>query len=220
MNIFDIIGPVMIGPSSSHTAGAVRIGRVSWKILGDQAAEAEIGLCGSFAMTYKGHGTDKALIAGILGMKPDDGRIPRSLEIAAETGLKYQFSEVRIPQAHPNTAIIGLTGVNGTRCTVQGVSVGGGNIMITKINGLDSAFSGEQNTLIIAHNDTPGVIAAVTAQLAESRANIGNFRLSRPHKGQLAIMTIELDGDIEKTVVNDLRALPDITSVVYMQTAG
>ena len=217
MNIFDIIGPVMIGPSSSHTAGAVRIGRVSWKILGEQGVKAEIGLTGSFAMTYRGHGTDKALIAGILDMKPDDERIPRSLEIAGESGLNYRFSEVKISRAHPNTALLQLTGENGAQCTVQGASVGGGNILITKLNGMESAFNGEQDTLIIPHNDVPGMIALVSTHLALSGANIGNFRLYRPHKGLQAIMTIELDGAIEKPVINSLRAMPDIISVVYMR---
>ena len=220
MNIFDIIGPVMIGPSSSHTAGAVRIGRVSWKVLGEEVAKAEIGLVGSYAMTCKGHGTDKALIAGVLGMKPDDERIPKSLEIARERGLSYSFSEIKISHAHPNTAVLHLTGVNGTECTIQGVSVGGGNILITKLNGMDSVFNGEQDTLIIAHNDTPGVIASVASHLAKSGANIGNFRLSRPHKGKLAIMTIEMDGGIEKDVINELRVLPDIISVIYMREAS
>ena len=217
MNIFDIIGPVMIGPSSSHTAGAVRIGRVSWKILGEQVANADIGLTGSLAMTYKGHGTDKALIAGILGMKVDDDRIPQSLEIAKRSGLRYSFSEIKITHAHPNTAVLHLVGVKGTECTVQGVSVGGGNILITKLNGMDSVFNGELDTLIIAHNDTPGVIASVASQLAKSGVNVGNFRLSRPHKGKLAIMTIEIDGSIERSVVNILEAMPEIISVIYMQ---
>ena len=217
MNIFDIIGPVMIGPSSSHTAGAVRIGRVSWKILGEDVIQADIGLAGSFALACKGHGTDKALIAGILGMKVDDDRIPHSFEIAADLGLSYQFSEISIPHTHPNTAVLHLRGIRGTECTVQGVSIGGGNVIISKINGMDAVFSGAQDTLIIAHHDTPGVIASVTSQLAKSGANIGNFRLSRPQKGKLAIMTIEMDSGIEKSTVNELRALPDITSVIYMQ---
>jgi len=220
LNIFDIIGPVMIGPSSSHTAGAVRIGRISWKILGEQVAKADIALSGSFAQTHKGHGTDKALVAGILGMKPDDSNIPLSLEIAAGLGLSYCFSEIKIPHAHPNTAILHLYGISGAQCTVQGVSVGGGNILITRLNGMDSAFSGERDTLIIANDDAPGVIAAVTAKLAKGSANIGDFRLSRPHKGHSAIMTIELDGDIEKSLVNELKELPNITSVVYMRAAN
>ena len=207
----------MIGPSSSHTAGAVRIGRVGLKILGEKAAKADIGLAGSFAQTYKGHGTDKALVAGILGMKPDDERIPRSFEVALGEGLCYSFSEIKLTHAHPNTAVLHLTGVNGTECTVQGVSVGGGNILITQLNGMDSVFSGDQDTLIIAHNDTPGVIASVALHLAEAGINVGNFRLCRPHKGKLAIMTIEMDGGIEKPVIDEIKALPAITSVIYMR---
>jgi len=216
LNIFNIIGPVMIGPSSSHTAGAVRIGRVSWKILGEQVAKAEIGLFGSFAMTYKGHGTDKALIAGILGMKPDNERIKRSLEIARETGLSYSFSEIKLSKAHPNTAVLHLTGVNGSQCIVQGASVGGGNIVITKLNGMESAFNGEQDTLIVVHNDVPGMIALVSAELANLKVNIGSFKLYRPQKGLEAVMTIELDSGIDKTAVNMLRGLSNVISVVYM----
>ena len=209
----------MIGPSSSHTAGAVRIGRVGHKILAQRAVRADIGLAGSFAMTYKGHGTDKALIAGIIGMKPDDERIPHSFEIARDSGLRFSFSKIKLPHAHPNTATLHLVGDRGRECVLQGVSVGGGRIMISKLNGMDSAFSGEQDTLIVAHNDTPGVIASVASELAVSGANIGNFRLSRPHKGKLAIMTIEVDGSIGTDVVAALRALPEIESVIYMQAA-
>ncbi|MCC8190768.1 MAG: L-serine ammonia-lyase, iron-sulfur-dependent subunit beta [Planctomycetes bacterium] len=216
MNIFDIIGPVMIGPSSSHTAGAVRIGRVCHEVLGEAAVRADIGLAGSFAKTYKGHGTDKALIAGILGMLPDDERIRRSLDIARQRGLEFVIHEVRLPRVHPNTAVIGLTGVSGTECTVQGASVGGGNILITGLNGLDTAFTGEQDTLIIPHRDVPGTIAAVTAILADSGSNIGNFRLSRPTRGYAAVMTIEVDGVVEPDLLEKLRALPNIISVVHV----
>jgi len=207
----------MIGPSSSHTAGAVRMGRVARKILGEDAQVADIQLVGSFAMTYKGHGTDKALIAGILGMRPDDDRIPNSLNIAKEAGLQYKFSQVKIPSAHPNTAILDLTGVNGARCTVEGVSVGGGNIQITKLNGMAAAFNGALDTLIIPHHDRPGVIAVVAEKLAQLGTNIGSFRLSRPKKNELAIMTIELDSGIEKSVVNELRELEHVVNVVYMR---
>ncbi|MCL1786775.1 MAG: L-serine ammonia-lyase, iron-sulfur-dependent subunit beta [Defluviitaleaceae bacterium] len=220
MNIFDVIGPIMIGPSSSHTAGAVRMGRVAWKILGEDAIRADIGLAGSFAMTYKGHGTDKALVAGILGMKPDDERIPNSLDLAKEVGLAYTFSHVKIPGAHPNTAVINLTGKDGATCTVEGVSIGGGNIQITKLNGMAAAFNGTLDTLIIAHHDRPGAIAAVTDKLAQFGINIGSFRLSRPKKNELAIMTIELDSSVDKDVVNELRGLDNIVSVVYMHPAS
>jgi len=220
MDIFDVIGPAMIGPSSSHTAGAARIGRVARKILGAQAAEARVGLAGSFALTCRGHGTDKAIIAGVLGMKPDDERIPRSLEIAEAAGLRYSFEELDIPRAHPNTAIVELFGSGGERCRIEGASIGGGRIRITGLNGMRAAFDGEADTLIVAHNDRPGVVAAVAGLLAGFGANIGGFRLSRPRKSQTAIMTIELDSGIEKRVVAELRGLEDVASVVYMQAAG
>jgi len=210
----------MIGPSSSHTAGAVRIGRVAWKILGEDAIEADIGLVGSFAMTYKGHGTDKALIAGILGMKPDDERIPQSLTMAQDAGLVYKFTHIKVPQAHPNTAIVKLIGKNGANCTVEGASVGGGSIQITKLNGMAAAFNGGTDTLIVAHNDRAGTIAAVTDKLAQFDVNIGSFHLSRPRKNELAIMTIELDSSIEKHVVNELRELSNVVSVVYMHPSS
>ena len=210
----------MIGPSSSHTAGAVRMGRVAWKILGEDAAQARIGLVGSFAMTYKGHGTDKALIAGILGMKPDDERIPNSLDIAKDAGLSHSFYESKIPQAHPNTAVIELTGVGGGSCVVEGVSIGGGNIRITKLNGMEAAFGGDKDTLIIAHHDSPGRVAEVTTLLASRGINIGSFRLSRPQKNQMAIMTIETDSGVERPLVSQLRALPGVASVVYMHPGG
>jgi L-serine dehydratase len=217
MDIFDIIGPVMIGPSSSHTAGAVRIGKIARKILGLAPVLADIGLAGSFALTYKGHGTDKALIAGILGMNPDDERIRRSLDIARESGLRFTFHDVKIPRAHPNTAVVHLTGDNGSECTVQGASVGGGNILINRLNTIDTAFTGQRDTLIIPHNDAPGTIAAVTALLATGGINIGNFRLNRPNKGYQAVMTIEIDGSTFDTgMIGRLKALPNIINVVYL----
>ncbi len=216
MNIFDIIGPIMIGPSSSHTAGAVRIGKIARKILGDEPAEADIGLAGSFALTYKGHGTDKALIAGILGMSPDDERIRRSLDIAKERGLAFAFRQVKIPRAHPNTAVVHLTGAGGGECTVQGASVGGGNILIHSLNGIETEFTGQKDTFIIPHRDAPGTIAAVTSLLADSGINIGNFRLSRPNKGYQAVMTIEIDGAVRPGVVDSLKQLPNIVSVVHL----
>ena len=219
MNIFDIIGPIMIGPSSSHTAGAVRMGRVAWKILGEDVAKADIGLVGSFAMTYKGHGTDKALIAGIMGMRPDDERIPRAMELAKEAGLEYSFSQRVDSQAHPNTALLELVGKQGGSCSVEGVSIGGGNIKITKLNGMAAAFNGDKDTLIIALHDRPGALASVTERLAHFGVNIGGFRLSRPRKNQLGIMTIELDSAIEKLVVQELRELKDIVSIVYKHPA-
>lgn len=216
MNVFDIIGPVMIGPSSSHTAGAAKIGYVARKILAQEPVRAKIDLAGSFAETYRGHGTDRALIAGILGIKPDDARLPHSLEIAAERHLEYSFRTARLPSAHPNTAVVWLQAADGTTVEIEGASVGGGNILITRLNGMESAFTGQHNTLIIPHQDTYGVIAGVTQALAAFRMNIGNFKLTRPEKGNLAIMTIEVDGDICEELLILLRALPNVHHVVYL----
>ncbi|GHV25700.1 L-serine dehydratase, iron-sulfur-dependent subunit beta [Spirochaetia bacterium] len=217
MNVFDIIGPVMIGPSSSHTAGAVRIGRVSWKILGQEVAKADIGMAGSFAQTYRGHGTDKAIVAGLLGMLPDDDRIRDSFTVAREQGLEFTISEVQIPHAHPNTVRIHLIGRDGKECAVQGSSVGGGNIHITSVNHMDTEFSGDADTLIIAHKDTLGMIASVTTTMAELGINIGNFKLNRPHRGFQAVMTLETDGAVSPEAIEKLRALPHIDSLVYLR---
>ncbi len=216
MNIFDIIGPVMIGPSSSHTAGAARIGYVARKILAKEPVRAEIDLAGSFAETYRGHGTDRALIAGILGMKPDHVDLPRSLEIAKEKGFDYHFRTVKLAKCHPNTAVVRLFAADGDMIEVEGASVGGGNILITRLNGMESAFTGQYNTLIIPHNDTYGVIAGVTQALAVFRINIGNFRLTRQQKGTQAIMTLEVDGDVSRELLTLLRALPNVLHVVYL----
>ena len=217
MNVFDIIGPVMIGPSSSHTAGAVRLGRVAWKILGERAVRAEIKLSGSFAQTYQGHGTDKALVAGIMGMHSDDERIRNSLQLAQDSGLAVTFQEIQLPGAHPNTARIALTGQNGGQAVVQGASVGGGTILVTEINGLSVSLTGQYNTILVLHQDKPGAIAAVTQFMAESGVNIGNFRLSRPQKGGEALMTIEVDGDVADTLMANLRALDPVKQVVLIR---
>lgn len=217
MNVFDIIGPIMIGPSSSHTAGAVRLGYVSHKVLGERAVKAEIELCGSFAQTYRGHGTDKALIAGILGMKSDDERIRRSLDLAREEGLEYTFRIVSIPGAHPNTARIILHGENGAYAELCGASIGGGNILVTEINGLEVSVTGQHNTLVVLHHDKPGTIAAVTNFMAYSGLNIGNFRLARPRKGGEAVMTIEVDGEVPGVLFESLKILPNIINVILIR---
>jgi L-serine dehydratase len=136
LDIFDILGPVMVGPSSSHTAGAVRIGRMARTLLGEQPVKAEIGLHGSFAETGQGHGTDRALVAGLLGMKPDDLDIPRSFELAAEQGMDYAFKSVQLREAHPNTAVLTVQGADGKKLTVQAASTGGGRIRVDSLNGV------------------------------------------------------------------------------------
>lgn len=212
MNVFDIIGPVMIGPSSSHTAGAARLGRIARALLGQRPVRADILLHGSFAKTYRGHGTDKAIVAGVLGMAPDDARIRESLALAQMTGLAVSIAPGEIDGAHPNTARIALWGEEGGHICMQGASVGGGNILVTKVNGMEVYISGQYNTLIVLHQDTPGIIAAVTELLAESQVNICNFRLSRQKKGGVAVMTIEMDGGLDPALNGRIEALPHILS--------
>ncbi len=216
MNVFDIIGPVMIGPSSSHTAGAARLGLAARKLLGESPVEAEIELCGSFAQTYRGHGTDKALVAGILGFAPDDARIRDALTLASGMGLNYHFRRISRPDLHPNTVHIVLTGGDNRTVDFWGASVGGGNILITQINGMDVHVTGQYNTLVIFHKDTPGVIAAVTSFVANSGVNIGNLRLSRKQRGGEAVMTLETDGEISDFLLENLRILPNITQVILI----
>lgn len=209
MNVFDIIGPVMIGPSSSHTAGAARIGRIAYMLLGQPAKRAEILLHGSFAKTYKGHGTDKALIAGIMGMKPDDARLRSSFELAEQAGLSFEITTGHLEDAHPNTAQITLYGED-SQVSVQGASVGGGNILINRINGMAVEISGQFTTLIVLHRDAPGTIAHVTELLGSNGINIANFRLAREQKGGTAVMTIEIDGDVGKELNRQVAALENV----------
>ena len=216
MNVFDIIGPVMIGPSSSHTAGAARIGRIARQLLQDEPVAAQIVLYGSFAKTYKGHGTDKALIAGILGMEPDDARLRFSPRIAKEQGLDVSLSTGDLPEAHPNTAVLTLTGRRGGALTVRGSSIGGGNIVIDAINGMPGRISGQHPSLIVQHRDRPGVIAEVTDLLADRGVNICNFSLSRRQKGGVAVMTIEMDGGLDEALAARVRALPDVMLCVTL----
>lgn len=213
LNVFDIVGPVMIGPSSSHTAGAARIGLVARKLLGAQPATAEILLHGSFAKTYRGHGTDKALAAGILGIQPDDMRLRDSLTLAKSAGLAVTFGEIALEDAHPNTALITLTDRRGRTVRVQGASVGGGNILITRVNGMSVEITGQYPTLIVLHRDAPGTIAAVTEEMSRRGVNICNFRLAREAKGGVAVMTIEMDGIADGDDLNGcVQKLPNVLS--------
>ena len=172
MRLFDVLGPVMIGPSSSHTAGAARIGYTAQKLLGDVPAEADIGLYGSFATTGRGHGTDRALVAGLLGLRPDDPRLPDSFALAEQAGMKFTIHPVELRAAHPNTAVLTLKSKAGRTLVLKAASVGGGRIRVTEIDGVPADFGGDSNTLIIHNEDTPGCIAEVTMSLAQRRINL------------------------------------------------
>ena len=208
--VFDIVGPVMIGPSSSHTAGAVRLGLMARKILGEEAVRAEINLHGSFARTYRGHGTDKALIAGILGFAPEDERIREALQIARDHGLEFSFQTVNLEEAHPNTAVIYLVGRSGRTARVRGASVGGGNIMISNIDGYQVELTGQYPALITIHHDCPGVITRVTQILAHAAVNIAFMRVSRQNRGETAMMIMELDEEPAAEVIKECQQADNV----------
>lgn len=218
MNIFDILGPVMVGPSSSHTAGAVRIGYTARKLLQDKPVEVKIGLHGSFADTGTGHGTDRALIAGLLGMRPDDTRIPDSFEIAEQQGLVFSFEKIRLKDAHPNTALLTLRGESGHCLEIQAASVGGGRIMIRRLDGIEISFSMEKPTLIVNNEDKPGYVAKVAALLSEEQINIASMQLYRNHKTGQAIMVLETDQSVSEAAVSSLAGSEGILKAAYFNS--
>lgn len=215
INIFDMMGPVMVGPSSSHTAGAARIGNMGRTLLGEEVARADIGLYGSFAETGYGHGTDRALLAGLLGMKPDDLRIPNAYEEANRVGMAYSFRTVELRDAHPNTALLELTGKSGKKLTLQASSIGGGAIVVNKIDGIDVNFTGDFNTLIVRNQDESGSVAAITSILSQVHINVANMSVNRHRRGGDALMVIETDQHIKPRQVEFLSELPGILSVTY-----
>ena len=214
MNVFDILGPVMIGPSSSHTAGAARIGLMARTLLGQAPVRAEILLHGSFAKTYKGHGTDRALVAGILGMKPDDERLRDALSIAREEGVAIAFTPTEFADSHPNTAEIHLTAADGSTASLRGASVGGGRIEVVQIDGMPVSLTGEYFTLIVIHKDAPGAIAEVTRILTHYSGNICHFDLSRKARGGEAIMTLSMDA-LEHSDIPALCAEIEAHDIIY-----
>lgn len=215
MALYNIIGPIMVGPSSSHTAGAVRIGLMARTLLKEEPISGEIFLHGSFAKTGEGHGTNKAIIAGLLGMKPDNVHIPDSYEIAKERGFSFSIGTTTIKNAHPNTVLIKLKGVNGREIEVQSSSVGGGSIMVNKIDGIDVNFSGETHTLIVHNLDQPGHVAVVASTLSRYSVNIATMQLYRERRGENAVMVLETDQPIPDEVVEFLENVDGIVKVTY-----
>lgn len=191
--IFDMLGPIMIGPSSSHTAGVVRIGRVAYFLLGGAPDEVKVSFYNSFAMTYKGHGSDKAILAGLMGFAVDDERIRDALAIAEAQGIHYTFDPVvSSAKSHPNTLY--LHARRGTRqVTVEGISRGGGLILITAIDELHTNFTGQLPTLVIRARDVRGAVSFITAILAYDNVNIATLTVSRRAKDDLALQVYEMD---------------------------
>jgi len=213
-SLFEIIGPNMIGPSSSHTAGACKIGYVAQKLAKGKIVSAEFLLHGSFAKTYKGHGTDRALLGGILGLEPDDERIRESYLLAAESGLRFAFMEAVLGEdCHPNTVRINLRLEGGQQMTLLGSSIGGGSIRIDEIDGVALSFTGEYPTLIIPHEDRPGLVGKVTSLLGEQGVNIAFMRVYRQQKGKNAYMIIETDTTVAEEVVLQIKQVDRVTNV-------
>nr|WP_326072520.1 L-serine ammonia-lyase, iron-sulfur-dependent subunit beta [Paenibacillus alba] len=211
-DVFSIIGPSMIGPSSSHTAGAVRLGRVARQLLGEQPTKAEITLFGSFADTYKGHGTDLALVGGLLDFETDDPRIPTAAEEAETLGVEIAFRTSKDKADHPNTVQFALS--SGTRVvTMTGASIGGGNVEIVNVNDFDVKFTAVYPTLVISHHDRPGMIADITTLLGRSQINIGFMDLDRKGRDREAMTVIETDADIPDSLIEELMKLSMITNI-------
>lgn len=216
MDIFDLIGPIMVGPSSSHTAGAVRIGYVARKIFREEPKKAEIILHGSFAATGRGHGTDRAIVAGLLGMHPDDSRIPDSFELAEERGLDVRFESRELHAAHPNTAKIKLWGADGRELEITAASVGGGRIEVRELAGMPMRFTADKPTLIISNNDKPGSIARVSEVLSKEHINIATFNVNRSSRGGRAIMVIECDSPVSPEALKHIAESEGILTAAFI----
>jgi L-serine dehydratase len=210
--IFDIIGPVMIGPSSSHTAGAARIGRVARTLFGQKPETAHIYFYGSFAKTFKGHGTDVAIVGGILDFDTSDNRITESITTAKQQGINIVFHEEEAITDHPNTAKIVLQKGEG-QLELVGISIGGGKIEIIELNGFELRLSGNHPAILVVHNDRYGVIASVSNVLAKYEINIGHMEVSRKEIGKEALMVIEVDQNVEDPLLSELESLANIVKV-------
>ncbi len=220
-SIFDIIGPNMIGPSSSHTAGALRIAQLARGMISGEIVRADFTLYGSFARTYRGHGTDRALIAGVLGFGTEDSRIRDSFHWAEEMGLAWNFIvDTQNKDCHPNTVDILLQNREGERTLVTGVSIGGGAAVIKRINGVDIDLTGEYHTILVRQLDTPGVVAAITSALSDHHINIAFMRLYRESRGSLAYTIIEADEAIPAGAVAQIQSHPSIQSALLIPKIG
>ncbi len=215
MNIFDIIGPVMVGPSSSHTAGAVRIGFVSRKLMGEPIQSVKLLLYGSFLATGKGHGTDRALVAGLLGMLPDDERVPFAFEEADRAKMVFEFGEANLKEAHPNSVVLQMVGKSGRTLEVIAASLGGGRMKICQLDGMEANFCAEYPTLIVQNLDQPGCVAKVTTMLSDIGINIATLQLYRDSRGGDAVMVVECDREVPADSIKWLEEQSGIERVTY-----
>lgn len=218
ISVFEVIGPNMVGPSSSHTAGAASIARLAGKMLHQKIKKVKFTLYGSFAQTYRGHGTDRALLGGIMGFETDDIRIRDSFEIAREENIDFEFVANTVEtDVHPNTVDMEIEDVSGKKLTVRGESLGGGKVKLTRINGVKVHFTGEYQALIVVHKDHPGVISKVTSVFGKKHANIAFLRVYRESKGGNAYMIIESDAEIVSEVVEEIEKNPFVRETMLIR---
>lgn len=216
MSVFNVLGPIMIGPSSSHTAGAVKVGYLARSIFKDKLVKADIYLHGSFARTFRGHGTDRALVGGLLGFKPDDERIRDALNLAKEKGIEIEFHLSDLRGVHPNTAKLKLSGES-KKMTIMGSSIGGSRIRIIQIDDYEVNFSGEMPTLWVLHKDVPGEVGIITSILGSYKLNIASMEVFRNKKGEVGSAIIELDHKVNDYVISHLQNMDDIYQVRYIE---
>jgi L-serine dehydratase len=222
VSLLDIIGPVMVGPSSSHTAGACRLGLLARCLVGGTPDRARVELHGSFARTGEGHGTDKAIVGGLMGFRPDDGRIREALEIAEREGLDYRFEKTKLGEeneVHPNTVRISLER-GGREATMMGSSLGAGRVLVTQIDGYPVEVHGNYHTIVMVAEDIKGSIARIAGLLADAGVNIANLRLTRKERGGDAFMVIEADEPPDERVRDEIRELPWVKWAFRLDKVG
>ena len=218
ISVFDVLGPNMIGPSSSHTAGAAVIAFLAQKMITKPLKRVHFTLYGSFAKTYQGHGTDRALLGGIMGFTTDDTRLRDSFRIAQENGLEYHFLKNETDtDVHPNTVDIRMENEAGRVMTIRGESLGGGKARIVRLNGVKVDFTGEYSAVIVVHRDTPGVAAHITKVISEEKVNIAFMRVFRDAKGHTAYTIVESDDRLPEQILAPLRENQHIQDAVIVQ---
>lgn len=220
IGIFDVLGPIMIGPSSSHTAGAARLGKIARTIVNKPIKDVTFLLHGSFKETYKGHGTDRALVAGILGMMPDDERLRDALLIAEKEGLEVHFLPADLGQVHPNTVKILMTDCDDINWEVLGSSIGGRLVEIYEINGNKVKITGEYPTIITCHDDIPGTVSTVSTLFYDNDINIAHMTLVRSQKGKDATMTFEVDNNVSEELIAAIKAVEGVNRVILINSLG
>ena len=220
IGIFDVLGPIMIGPSSSHTAGAARLGKIARTIVNKPIKDVTFLLHGSFKETYKRHETDRALVAGILGMMPDDERLRDALLIAEKEGLEVHFLPADLGQVHPNTVKILMTDCDDINWEVLGSSIGGGLVEIYEINGNKVKITGEYPTIITCHDDIPGTVSKVSTLFYDNDINIAHMTLVRSQKGKDATMTFEVDNNVSEELIAAIKAVEGVNRVILINSLG